>query len=336
MLDINLKNIYTTNIDDLFFKIFEKSTKVKYLNDKSSRGTVFKSESSDEQTYINYFPLHGCVRTTEDYVFGATEIAGAFSQRDVKKSWESLANDAEEHAILFWGWNFEDAGPIEAMYGGQHNIDSNVKKWVLLYERNEETIDYLQSLKFNIILGNTNEMLCYLRNFAAESLKSNEKNMHFNESLAKRMEKYCPPSNDERLASYPLSSFFLDYTPRWSYIYLKAIPKLSYYKQIADFAAADKNVIITGIRGAGKTTLLMQLIVMLETRVAKHYMVAPSLEEAQVYYKKLDGSYSILFIDDCFRDTNALIYLFNKKNVQLICCDRDFNFERQFHKIYIK
>ncbi len=91
----------------------------------------------DKQAYVNYFPLHGCIRTTEDYVFGATEIASAFSQRDVKKSWESLAHDAEEHAILFWGWNFEDAGPIEAMYGGQHDIDSNVKKWVLLYERNE-------------------------------------------------------------------------------------------------------------------------------------------------------------------------------------------------------
>lgn len=333
MLDINLKNIYTTNIDDLFFKIFEKSTNTHYLNDKSTRGTIFESSSSEKQLYINYFPLHGCVRTTEDYVFGATEIASAFSQKDVKKSWESLAHDAETHAILFWGWNFDDAGPIEAMYGGQHNIDSNVKKWVLLYEPSEETIDYLLSLKFNIILGDTNEMLQFLDDYVSKSFKNNDEASHFDKSLTEKTKKYCPPPNDNRLASYPLSSFFLDYTPRWSYIYSKAIPKLSYYTQIADFVAAGKHVIITGIRGAGKTTLLMQLVVMLETKIPKHYIVAPSIEEAQVYCKELNGSHSLLFIDDCFRDTDALLYLLSEKNVQIICCDRDFNFERQFHKI---
>lgn len=148
---INIKNIYTTNIDDLFFEIFKKSANTKYLNDTSTRGTIFEAKLSGNSKYVNYFPLHGCVRTTEDYVFGETEIASAFSQKGVKESWKRLAQDAEENAILFWGWNFEDAGLIEAMYGGQHNIDSNVKKWVLLYERNEETIDYLQTLNFNII-----------------------------------------------------------------------------------------------------------------------------------------------------------------------------------------
>ena len=77
----------------------------------------------------------------------------------------------------------------------------------------------------------------------------------------------------------------------------------------------------------------MQLVVMLETKIPKHYIVAPSIEEAQVYCKELNGSHSLLFIDDCFRDTDALLYLLSEKNVQIICCDRDFNFERQFHKI---
>lgn len=333
LLNINLKNIYTTNIDDLFYKIFEKSSNIQYLNDKSIRGTVFEPQLVEKQMCVNYFPLHGCVRTTEDYVFGATEIASAFSQRDVKKSWESLACDAEEHAILFWGWNFDDAGPIEAMYGGKHNIDSNVKKWVLLYERNEETIDYLQSLKFNIILGDTNDMLQFLRDVAFQSHKASEESKLPDKNCIENMKQYCPPPNDNQLASYPLSSFFLDYTPRWSYIYSGVIPKLSYFKQIADLIAAGKNVIITGIRGAGKTTLLMQLVVMIETENMKHHMVAPSLEEAQVYCKELNGGHSLLFIDDCFRDTDALIYLLKERKVQIICCDRDFNFERQYHKI---
>lgn len=62
-------------------------------------------------------------------------------------------------------------------------------------------------------------------------------------------------------------------------------------------------------------------------------MVAPSIEQAQSYLKALNGKKSILFVDDCFRDTNALISLLRAKNVQVVAFDRDFNYERQFHQI---
>lgn len=111
------------------------------------------------------------------------------------------------------------------------------------------------------------------------------------------------------------------------------MPQLSYYKKIADWIAANKDIIFTGIRGAGKTTLLMQLVVNIETSRPKHYMTAPTLEEVQSYLKSLQSSKSMLFIDDCFRDTDAIIKLLSTNNVQVICCDRDFNFERQHHRI---
>lgn len=45
------------------------------------------------------------------------EIASAFSQRDNQNSWKQLSKDSARNPILFWGWNFEDSDPIEAMYG---------------------------------------------------------------------------------------------------------------------------------------------------------------------------------------------------------------------------
>lgn len=128
LLDINIKNIYTSNIDDLFFKLYETSDRISYLINKSLRGSEYiPVAESAHRNQINYFPLHGSIRAPKEYVFGATEIASAFSQKSSQNSWASLASDAEKNAILFWGWNFEDSGPIEAMYGGQRHVDDNIK-----------------------------------------------------------------------------------------------------------------------------------------------------------------------------------------------------------------
>ena len=174
-------------------------------------------------------------------------------------------------------------------------------------------------------------MLQYLLEFGSEQNRV-EIGSELDEAAKEELKRYVPSTaNDE--GSYPLKSFCCDYTPRWSYIYSKSIPQLGYYRQIADLIAANKNVVFTGIRGAGKTTLLMQLVVNIETPCPKHYMLAPTLEQVESYLKSLKNGQSVLFVDDCFRDTDAIIKLLNAGNVQVICCDRDFNYERQYHKI---
>ena len=62
---IKIKNIYTTNIDDLFFKIYSKSDCPYYLNDSSCSGNEI-----DDSSAVGYFPLHGCVKSRGEYVFG--------------------------------------------------------------------------------------------------------------------------------------------------------------------------------------------------------------------------------------------------------------------------
>ena len=324
---VKIKSIYTTNIDDLFFKIFEQSESPFLLNDCSVKGTTY-----NDALAVNYFPLHGCVRNSSDYVFGATEIASAFSQRGNEKSWKHLAIDAAKHPILFWGWNFEDAGPIEAMYGNENAIDNNTNRWVLLRNPTEETIDYIKALKFNIIIGDTRGMLEYISNFIKSSCENNI-DEPIGKKASKFLKKYEIPPNDEKLPSYPLQKFFLEYTPSWSHIYSHTIPKTTNYKKVENSIASGINTIVMGIRGSGKTTLMMQLLVDFNTDKLKHLLIAPSLEDAQIYLKILNGAKSLVFIDDCFRDTNALILLLQSPNVQVVGFDRDFNYERQYHQI---
>lgn len=331
LLNINIKNVYTTNIDDLFLKLIENADNSWYLNDRSVRGAEYISGGKGAyENHIDYFPLHGCVCSSKEFVFGATEIASAFSKENTQHSWASLAKDAGEHSILFWGWNFEDSGPLEAMYGSSYHINENTKKWALLHKPTDETIDFLLSLNFNIIIGDTKEMLQYLSEFVQK--QKHEDNLQEDNRILQELKQYSLPEKDT-VGSYPLKLFYRDYIPRWSYVYSRVIPCITYYKKIADWIAAGKDVIITGIRCSGKTTLLMQLAAYIETIRLIHYMIAPTLEVAKLYLKSLHGKCSVLFIDDCFRDTDALIKLINANNVQVICCDRDFNYERQFHKI---
>lgn len=324
---IKVKNIYTTNIDDLFFRIYENTDKSFYLNDCSIMG-----ESYNDDLAVHYYPLHGCIRNGSNYVFGATEIASAFSQRGNEKSWKSLAIDAAKRPILFWGWNFDDAGPIEAMYGDENNVENNTNRWVLLRAPNVEMIDYIKSLKFNIIIGDTMGMLEYLSEFA-RSITESENIEQIDEETSRKLAVYEIPKNDEKLPSYPLHKFFLEYAPRWSHIYSQDIPKTSNYKKVANCISSGQDTVVMGIRGSGKTTLMMQLLVDYDTKKLKHMLVSPSAEQVKAYIKQLNGKHSLLFIDDCFRDTNALIMLFQAKNIQVVCFDRDFNYERQYHKI---
>ena len=327
LTNIKIRSIYTTNIDDLFFKIFESSQKLVYLNDCSIKGSIYNNDLA-----VQYFPLHGCVRNNSEYVFGATEIASAFSQRGTEKSWRNLAVDAAKHPILFWGWNFDDSGPIEAMYGDENGIDNNTNRWVLLHNPTEEMIDYLKSLKFNIIIGDTKNMLEYISEFT-ETYSDNTEEVLIDNKIAELLKNYEIPANDKNLPSYPLQNFFLEYTPSWSHIYSGNIPKTTNYKKIEDSILSGTDTIIMGIRGSGKTTVMMQLLADLNTNRLKHILVAPSIEETKNYLKILNMRKSIVFIDDCFRDTNAIILLLEASNVQIVAFDRDFNYECQYHQI---
>lgn len=327
LLGINIINIYTTNIDDLFFEIFEQTEKPFYLNDCSLKGTTY-----NDNLAVHYFPLHGCVRNSGDYVFGATEIASAFSQRGNEQSWKNLAIDSAKHPILFWGWNFDDAGPIEAMYGDDNDIDNNTNRWVLLRNPTDEMTDYIKSLKFNIIIGDTQGMLEYLTEFV-ESMSEDNEDPLVDEETGEFLKNYEIPKNNEKLASYPLKKFFLEYTPSWSHIYSHVIPKTINYKKAEDSIASGMDTLVMGIRGSGKTTLMMQLLVDYKTDKFKHILIAPSFEQSKNYLKILGSRKSIVFVDDCFRDTYALTALMQAKNVQVVGFDRDFNYERQYHQI---
>ena len=326
LIKIKINSIYTTNIDDLFFQIYDNKTTLFYLNNCAVKGKEF-----DDKYAIPYFPLHGCVQDNQDYVFGVTEIASAFSEKSKEMAWKHLTREVSNMPVLFWGWNFEDSGPIEAMYGENSNIDDNIYRWVLLYKYDEEMIDFLHTLKFNVIVGDTVELLEYIRNFNLSQKK--EQINEYSSSDISTFKQYMIPENDNNLVSYRFEEYYIKYSPRWSYMYSHQIYKTIHYRRIIDLLVTEKDIIVIGIRSSGKTTLMMQLLVDYETNKMKHYMISPSMEQAKKYLKQLGNIKSILFVDDCMRDTEAFTLFLENKNIQVIGFERDFNYEGQFHRL---
>lgn len=323
---ISIKSIYTTNIDDLFYKIFENSKEIKKIYNLAVNGKELENEFA-----IDYYALHGSVREKGDYVFGATELATAFSRTGNSNAWRQLAIDSSNNPILFWGWNFGDTGPIEAMYGNNGKFDENVMRWVLLYKPDKETIDFLETLNFNIIIGDTDEMLQFISD--TYDVICDELNIELNEKSKKQLSKYDVPIDSSKLPKYKIEYFFTEYTPQWSHIFSGKIPKTKYYSDVINYISCGCNVIVIGIRCSGKTTLAMQLSTSYKTSKTIHYMVAPSISEVETYIKLVDKSNVLLFVDDCFRDTDAVCRLLSASNIQTVFFDRDFNYERQFHRL---
>ena len=317
---IKIKNIFSTNIDDLIFKIWENdSSSLRYINNTLNLG-----ESNDELA-INYFPLHGCVLNTDkEYIFSNIKISAAYSSQE--GSWESLKLTVSSAPILFWGWSFNDSDIIEAIYSSRGKmVDDNTRKWIVLHNPEQYEIEFYKSLNFSIIIADTESLLKYFADVE----------YHVEERLNNKINvpaKYLIPSAI-REASYPVESFFMGDAPRWSYIYSGQIIKTHHYKKIVDLIHSEKNIIVIGIPASGKTTLLRQLASGMEIDKPKHIIHMPTEAEAKKYCKMVGNEKVMAFVDNCLNDYDALLQLMNKPNVQVVGFERDNKYERIAYRL---
>lgn len=150
----NISAIFTTNIDNLIFKIFETSKKY-YINDIQLRGPVIAGSSA-----IDYIALHGSVVYDDDnFDFSPIEISSSF-ERD-KDKWYGFKDRIRETPTLYWGYRVEDAGVLQALSKGDTKTKKRADSWVVLHSSDAEAIEYYSSLGFQIIVGDTKKLLKY-------------------------------------------------------------------------------------------------------------------------------------------------------------------------------
>lgn len=313
---INLRSIFTTNIDDLFEKILAGSTSY-FLNDVYSRGTAAANNA------IDIVKLHGSVLDeNRPFVFGPLDIASAATADPDR--WMLLRQRLHEAPTLFAGYAVRDAGTLQMLRAGTANQEIPADAWVQVRPSSNDPamLDYYRALGFQIIVAETDELL---------DLLADELETRATAKPADPVITNIPPSG--QVVARPLEDFFLGAAPTWSDIYAQQVPRTAHFRTIANNVAAKANTLVSGIPGSGKTTLLMQVAAHVPFDGPRVMLNSPSGPEAQLLARQIGSRAALVLIDNVAGDIEALLHLSRLPHSVIVAADRDYNLSSVSHRI---
>ena len=140
---LNIKSIYTTNIDNLIYKIYDNGWG-KFLNNQYEEGP------SPDSNAINFLALHGSVISLPHrFVFDINSLANIYD--DVPRIWNCLAREIEIRPTIFIGYSFSDSSVIQAITTQQRFQNIRKDIWVVLRKEDQQYAELYQSMGFKII-----------------------------------------------------------------------------------------------------------------------------------------------------------------------------------------
>lgn len=316
------KNIYTTNIDDLVHKIYEKIEE-RYIND-----VTYNGESYSDSFAVDFSALHGNVRYSDrKMIFDVSSISNAYSTNP--KIWNQLALDFERKITLFWGYGLQDTGVIQALTSTNTQPENHKDKWIIIRNSEDDIIAYFEALGFNIIVSDTSEFLEYLQSLTGTQKKiKGTANQELNYFFSKN---FIPRSN-KNLPVRPILEFFSGNPPTWYDVFSNQIYKTSHFNKIKNFIYTERNLIIQGAPVSGKTTLMMQLAIEADYEIK---LIFENLlpNKAELIVKVLNGQKAIIFVDNFSDSLEAFNYLSRFENIKLVGIERTHNFSIVSHLI---
>lgn len=318
---INLKGVYTTNIDDLIPQIVAHN-KSRYINEQRVNGDCTNDRG------INYLPLHGYIKYPEQgYVFSVEKIANIYNT--APKIWSYLSFAVEKYPTLFIGYGMNDTGVIDTILSQQTFSNARKSMWILLYNPSSDDVEYFEGMGFSIIIAETKEFLEAIPSLDSwQDYKSNKT------PLEKLLKSNVIPKDGSGLAQRPIEEFFRGMAPTWPDIQRNVIYKTSFFKDIENSVYhPTHHTIIIGSPISGKTTLAMQVGYFIQYNGVKLMFDSMTSNRAE-YISKLVGSTKALIIIENFTDDiEAFLSLTSLPNVKLIGIDRSHNYAIINHKI---
>jgi len=308
--DFNIRNIITTNIDDLIHKIFTDSES-KYINDIIEHGP-----NDNDENAINYVPIHGSVNyPNRGYIFTSLQIAGAY-QQDISGH-EFIRQKLASRPTLIIGYNLADPGVL-SMFENKHQVmPDNHNKWILSHNTNRTDLLYLKSLGLKVITGSTEEFLTEL-----SQLTTSDK------TRGRPYTKYSGIPVTQSLTPKNLQAYFCGGAPNWYDVIYNRIAKVSIFDTIFENALANKNTIILGVNYSGKTTLLMQIANELRTKTEYSVQFFDYLTEDQAALMSRDNAQrKYILVDNFCGSVTSINRLANTNNFTLIVADRGFEYD---------
>jgi len=319
---INLKGVYTTNIDDLIPQIIEKSP-YRYINEQHVNGDCIDAKG------INYLPLHGYVKYPErGYVFSVEKIANIYNQ--VPRIWAYLSAALEKYPTLFIGYGLNDTGVIEAITSEQTFQNAQKTKWIVLYDPTDDDITYFEGIGFSIIIAETKQFLDEIPNFDKWDNTISTSNQEIEQVFAANI----VPKDSRGQIQRPIEEFYRGLPPKWTDILRNVIYKTSHYKTIEDsIFNKQKGTIIIGSPISGKTTIAMQVAYFIQYDGVKLLFSDLNQGRAEYIAKIIGNQKALIIIENFTDDIKAFQKIEELPNVSLVGIDRSHNFGYVSHLI---
>ncbi len=318
---INLKGVYTTNIDDLIPQIIAQNPS-RYVNEQSVNG-----DCTNEQG-INFLPLHGFVNYPEKgYVFSVETIANIYNQ--APKIWSYLSAAVEKYPTLFVGYGMNDTGVIESILSQQTFSNAQKSMWIVLYNPSEDDIEYFEGIGFSIIIADTKDFLNEIPHLDTwEVIKTKRTPL---ESL---LSKNLIPKDTRGQTQRSIDEFYRGMAPSWPDIMRNVIYKTSFFKDIENSVfSPSKHTIVIGSPISGKTTLAMQVGHFIQFNGVKLMFDSMSMNRAEYIAKLVGNEKALIIIENFSDDIEAFLHLATLPNVKILGVDRGHNYAIVSHKI---
>ena len=321
LLRINVRRIFTTNIDNLISKIYEGSNR-KYINNILKNGACFGDESC-----VDYIPLHGSIEEPEDkFIFNIQDVSSSFNLRN--KLWVSLGNAAEQIPTLFLGYSLSDSAAIEALFSDS-SVSVQKNKWILLKDNDNGLSAYFKALGFKIIVGELKDFFEYVERCLKDSAKDKDGEK---DSIFEIFPNAKVPKESSNLIVRPIEDFFLGDAPIWSDILSKRIHTTAHLDQLVNLAEQNKSIVITGIPASGKSTILLQLARILNQSKRVLIFNNISVNKSNIIKNEIKSP-TVILIDDFTSDIEAFVNLEDNYNIKLIGFDRYYYYDISSHRL---
>lgn len=239
---LSISHIYTTNIDDLPFKIFRPimGEVSPLFHDVSRFG-----QPRDISASIQYIPLHGSITHEEPaFIFTSGQISSAFAAD--QQTWFVFQRELQRRPTFFLGYGMKDAGVLQALHNA---LLQRANRWILVTPGHPEAETLYESLGFHVLVGTIEDFL--------DTICERAKNRAA-KGLAKSWAKLGSIPRSDEVAQRPVRDFFLGAEPGWSDAYSPQVQRRRVNDRVLDLALQGKNVAVIGLPLSGKSTIIRQ------------------------------------------------------------------------------
>ena len=322
--NINIQCLLTTNIDDLFYKIYSESDG-KYLNDIDFRGP-----SRSDELAVDAIWLHGCVRNPHrEFTFSAIDVASAAHIDHTR--WQLLSAQMEKRPTIFVGYSMNDAGFLHALHPATTGGRSKAEMWAVFPPGlSQSEVEYLRALGIQIVEADISAFLDYVHGLDAKTGIDRSSSDH--SQIRSRFPSLTIPDQGS-VPVRPLADFFIGAPPTWSDVFSHRLHRTEHFTRIRDLLLGSQSVLVVGIPASGKTTLMMQLAADVPFNGVTLVSDSVTSEQADSIVKRLDGAPAIVFIDQCCDEVDGFTKLVEAPSVVVAGFDDEHNLEIVTHLI---